>query len=233
MPSIVTGACLAALVLVGAAGCLGNEGGANRTGESRPTTAAGGFEKLESRPLHLPRVDLHGRSVREHGVAGRCVEGSGVAVNAIVLPHIPGVAALGPTGARERYGPVYAALPEGAPRIVLLSLLPTVGDSRWRLVPTLWISRPDYDGPVLVRGGRLDQAGALGFGDGLPPRTSLRLPAGEWPLTRLGSREGGSARQAGWRVTAIPTLVRAPGCYAFQVDGLGFSYVLAFGAQSR
>jgi hypothetical protein len=44
-------------------------------------------------------------------------------------------------------------------------LLPTAGDSRWRLVRTLWISRP------------------------------------------------------------------SPGCNAFQVDGLGFSYVLAFGAQ--
>jgi hypothetical protein len=234
MPSIVTGACLAALVLVGAAGCLGNQEGAKRTGESRETTAAGGFEKLESRPLHFPRVTLRGPSIREHGVAGRCVEEpAGIAVNAIVLPHIPGVAALGPVGARARYGPVYAALPEGAPRIVLLSLLPTVRASRWHLVRTIWISSASYDGPVLVRGGRLDQAGVLGFGDGLPPRTSLRLPAGGWPLTRLGSREGGSARQAGWRVTAIPTLVRAPGCYAFQVDGLGFSYVLAFGAQSR
>lgn len=43
----------------------------------------------------------------------------------------------------------------------------------------------------------------------------------------------GAAVRAGWRVTSVPTLVRAPGCYAFQVDGLGFSYVLAFGVQSR
>ena len=190
---------------------------------------------LERRPLDLPHIDLHGRSIRESGVAGRCVEGRyGVPVNAIVLREIPGVAALGPwpPGPSHTRGPVYAALTEGAPRIVVLSLSPSVGDSRWRLVRTIWISRPDYDGPVLVRGGRLDRPGTLGFGDGLPPRTSLRLPAGGWPLTRLGSREGGSARQAGWRVTAIPTLVRAPGCYAFQVDGLGFSYVLAFGVQS-
>jgi hypothetical protein len=225
---------LAALLVTVTAGCLGGEGGANQTSESRPPTAADGFEMLERRPLHLSRVELRGRSIREYGIAGRCVEGpAGIPVNAIVPPHIPGVAALGPVGARARYGPVYAALPEGAPRIVLLSLLPTVGDSRWRLVRTLWISHPRYNGPTLVRGGRLDRAGVLGFGHGLPPRTSLRLPAGVWPRTRLGSREGGSARQAGWRVTAIPTLVRVPGCYAFQVDGLGFSYVLAFGVQSR
>jgi hypothetical protein len=228
-----TRAGLSALLLAGAVGgCLG-DGGANQTGERGEMTVADGLVKLESRPLHLPRVNLRGPSIREHGVAGRCVEGRGVAVNAIVLPHIPAVAALGPIGARERHGPVYAALPEGAPRIVLLSLLPTVGDSRWRLVRTIWISRPDYDGPVLVRGGRLDRAGVLGFGEGLPPRMSLRLPAGDWPVTRLGSREGEAARQAGWRVTAIPTLVRSTGCFAFQVDGLGFSYVLAFGVQSR
>jgi hypothetical protein len=229
----VTCAGLAALLLSGAGGCLGDEGGVNQTGESRPATVADGFEMLERRPLDLPHVDLHGRSIRKYGVAGRCVEGpGGIPVNAIVLSRIPGVAALGPVGARERYGPVYAALPEGAPRIVFLGSLPVFSDSRWRLVRTLWISQPSYDGPVLVRGGRLDRAGALGFGEDLPPRRSLRLPAGGWSGTGIGSREGGSARRAGWRVTAVPTLIRSPGCYAFQVDGLGFSYVLAFGAQA-
>jgi hypothetical protein len=232
MFSIVTRAGVAALVLLGAAGCLGDEG-ATRSGGSRDATTAGEFETLESRPLVLPRVDLRGPSIRKHGVAGRCVEGSGVAVNAIVLPHIPGVAALGPVGPRERYGPVYAALPEGAPRIVILSLLPTLGNSRWRLVRTLWISRPSYQGPVLVRGGRLERSGTIAFGEELPPRPTLRLPAGGWPRTGIGPREGGVAIRAGWRATSVPTLVRAPGCYAFQIDGLGFSYVLAFGVQSR
>lgn len=225
-------ACLVALLITGAAGCLGGGGGAIQASESRPPTAAEAFEMLERRPLDLPRVDLHGRSIREYGIAGRCVEGSGVPVNAIVLPRIPGVAALGPVGERERYGPVYAALPEGAPRLVFLAGLPRIGDSRWRLVRTLWISDPRYDGPVLVRGGRLDRVGMLGFGDDLPPRRSLRLPAGGWWETDIGSREGGSARDAGWRVTAVPTLIRSPGCYAFKVDGLEFSYVLAFGVQA-
>lgn len=224
---------LAILLLLGAAGCLGDDGGANQASTRRPATAADGFEVLDRRPLDLPHVDLHGRSIRRYGVAGRCVEGpAGIPVDAIVLSRIPGVAALGPIGVRERYGPVYAALPEGAPRIVFLSGLSTYSDSRWRLVRTLWISRPSYDGPVLVRGGRLDRAGALGFGEDLPLRRSLRLPAGGWSGIRIGRREGGLARRAGWRVTAVPTLVRSPGCYAFQVDGLGFSYVLAFGVQA-
>ncbi len=233
---VLSSAARAIVVLVlaaAAAGCLGDGGGGNGSGESRRSSVADGFEELERRPLELPDVDLHGRSIQEHGVAGRCVEDGGIPVNAVVLPHIPGVAALGPVGPPERDGPVYAALPEGAPRIVFLSLVPTLRDSRWRVVRTLWISRPTYDGPVLVRAGRLDRPGTLGLGDELPPRASLRLPAGAWPGAGVGAREGGSARQAGWRVTTVPTLIREPGCYAFQVDGLGFSYVLAFGAQFR
>jgi hypothetical protein len=31
----------------------------------------------------------------------------------------------------------------------------------------------------------------------------------------------------------MPTRIRGPGCYAFQVDGIGFSYVLAFGVQAE
>src|SRR5918995_2662971 len=151
-----------------------------RIGPIGPAAAAAVFRELERRPLDLPRVDLDGRSIREYGVAGRCVEGRGTEVNAPVLRAVvPTVAALGPwpLGPSHHRGPVYAALPEGAPRIVFLSVLPPIRDSRSCLVRTLWISRPSYDGPVLVRGGRLDRPGALGFGEGDPPRESLRLPA--------------------------------------------------------
>jgi len=225
---------LIAVLAVWGAGvsCLGCDLGADGPRDERVSTDV--FRDLEERPLDLPRVELQGGSIRQHGVSGRCVEApDGIPVNAIVFPEIPGVAALGPVGPQRERGPVYAALPEGAPRIVFLRGLPALGDSRWHVIRTLWISRPDYHGPVLVRGGRLDQAGSLGFGARLPPSASLRLPAGEWPpTTGLGAREGGSARRAGWRVTEVPTLLRAPGCYAFQVDGVGFSYVLAFGVQS-
>jgi hypothetical protein len=37
----------------------------------------------------------------------------------------------------------------------------------------------------------------------------------------------------GWRVANVPIQIRKPGCYAFQVDGLGFSYVLAVGVQAE
>jgi hypothetical protein len=237
MLSIAMRGCLLALGLSGAvAGCLGDDGGVDRSRDGRPASTAAVFRELEGRSLNLPRVDLHGRSIREYGVAGRCVEGPGTPVNAIVLRAVrPPVAALGPwpPGPSHTRGPVYAALLEGAPRIVFLSELPPIRDSRSWLVRTLWISRPSYNGPLLVRGGRLDRPGALGFGAGLPPRESLRLPAGAWTGIGVESRGEHVDAREGWRVAAVPTRIRGPGCYAFQVDGLRFSYVLAFGVQAE
>jgi hypothetical protein len=212
------GSLMAALLLsVAVTGCLGDDGG-----------AAGVFRKLERRPSELRSGD-HVRRIGEHGTAGGCLEDIGV--GAIALPATPGWAALGPWPglAQLKRGPVYAALVGGAPRIVFLSGLPAIGESRWRAVRTIWVSRPSYDGPVLVRGGRLDRPGDLGFGSRARPRKELRLPSGSWP-------PGAAARVVeeapkGWRATGVPARIRAPGCYAFQVDGLGFSYVLAFGVQ--
>jgi hypothetical protein len=230
--------CLVAVGLAGAGvGCFGDDGSADVSRDGRPASTAGVFRELEGRPLDLPRIDLGGRSIREYGVAGRCVEGRGVPVNAAVLQEVvPEVAALGPwpPGRSHTRGPVYAALTEGAPRIVVLSAVHRrIRDSGPWLVRTLWISRPSYDGPVLVRGGRLDRPGTLGFGAGIPPRRSLRLPAGAWTGIRGDSGGEVADAQEGWRVAAIPTQIRQPGCYAFQVDGQGFSYVLAFGVQAN
>jgi hypothetical protein len=212
-------------------GCVGDEGGADGREGDHPAPATVGFRKLERRRLDLPTVDLGGRSIREYGVAGRCFRE--VEVGAIALPAIPGEAALGPwPGEAElKRGPLYAALLAGPPRIVFLSATPTIGDSRWRAVRTIWVSRPTYDGPVLVRGGRLDRPGRLGFGSRAHPRWELRLPAGAWPLGDIHARGRGQRLGEGWRVSSVPTRIRAPGCYAFQVDGLDFSYVLAFGVQ--
>ena len=217
---------LAAALMLSAvlAGCLGDDGRREQSGADQ-RRSAGAFRELERRPLELPSVDLHGRSIREYGIAGRCFEE--IEVGAIRLPGVR-VAALGPWPELER-GPVYASLRAGPPRIVHLGVVPTVGRSRWHAVPTIWASRPSYDGPVLVRGGRLEASGRLGFGSRARPLTKLRLPAGDWP--RGDAPKAAERAPEGWRATGVPTRVRAPGCYAFQVDGLGFSYVLAFGVQ--
>jgi hypothetical protein len=232
MPSTVTHAHLLA-VLVSAlvlSGCLGDNGEGTPEGDGRPPV---GDESrvLESRPLDLPRVDLHGRSIREYGTAGRCWQHGAPGVGAIALPVASGWSALGPWPREAELirGPVYAALIGGAPRIAFLSAQTRIGESRWGAVRTIWMSRPSYDGPVLVRGGRLDRPGRLRFGPGAHPGKELRLPAGSWP--RRGAPGSVERAPEGWRATGVSTRIRAPGCYAFQVEGLGFSYVLAFGAQ--
>jgi hypothetical protein len=217
----------AALVL---SSCLGGNGEGTPEGDGRPS-AGDESRVLESRPLDLPRVDLHGRSIREYGTAGRCWQHGAPEVGAIALPGVRGWAALGPWPgeAQLRRGPVYAALIGGAPRIAWMARTGTIGESEWRALRTIWVSRPSYDGPVLVRGGRLERPGHLGFGSRARPRKKLRLPAGSWP--RGDAPRTVERAPKGWRAARVPTRIRASGCYAFQVDGLGFSYVLAFGVQ--
>ena len=249
------GGLVAALVLCGTGtGCLGDDGGTKGSGDGRPGSATAAFQDLEKRPLALPSVEVPDAVSRARSLPGRCWSWGAPDVGAIALPGIPGEAALGPwpRGAGPtvsgsgpdtvdadqelgeavlKRGPVYAALLAGPPRIVYLSQH-AIGQSRWRAVRTLWVSRPSYDGPVLVRGGRLDRPGRLGFGLRARPRSELRLPAGRWsPGT---THPGGRVQPLeAWRVSSIPTRIRAPGCYAFQVDGLDFSYVLTFGVQSQ
>ena len=214
---------------VAAEGCLGDDGEAGKSTEAEPMAAIGAFAELERRPLDLPRVQVPDdaskaeRSFRR--VAGNCFAWGAPDPGGILLRAI-GEAALGPFPGEElERGPVYAALPEGAPRIVFLSALRASREARWWVIRTLWISRPNYDGPVLVRGGRLDRPGRLGFGSPTRPRRQLRLWAGRpWPSQPIDIPPG-------WRVAEIPTLIRDTGCYAFQVDAPGFSYVLAFGVQ--
>src|SRR5215211_1314916 len=218
----------AVLVLsAAAAGCLGDDGEADESAVGAPSAAAiGGFAELERRPLELPDVEVPaataaGRKFPRY--ADDCWSGRAPDPGAIVLSAI-GEALLGPYPgeAKLKRGPVYVSLLRGAPRIVFLSEERRVRGSRSWAVATLWVSRPSYEGPVLVRAGRLDRAGRIGFGWGARPRDELRLRASApWPSQPIDI-------PSGWRVAKIPIRVSDPGCYAFQVDGHGFSYVLPF-----
>lgn len=224
--AVRSGLVATALVLSGAAaGCLGDDGEADESAHGEQRAALGGFAELERRPLELPNVEVPASATAaerefQRG-ADNCWSWGAPEPGAIVLPAI-GEAPLGPYPgeAKLERGPVYAALLRGAPRIAFLSeerMAP--GSSSWA-VATLWVSRPSYQGPVLVRGGRLDRSGRIGFGR--RPREELRLPAGlPWTTQPIDLPPG-------WRAAEIPTRIRHPGCYAFQVDGRGFSYVLTF-----
>jgi hypothetical protein len=203
-------------------GCGDADGG----GLGQPERAA--FARLEARRLHLPAL----------GADKKCP-----LANAVTLAGVPAEAALGPGGptqrgvAKLRKGPVYVAFP-GTPRILDFPATEDGGSAAggWRSAEVLWLSRPSYRGPVLVRGGQLDGPERLGFGRGPRPRSQLRLPAGQWTARRSPLRAWGRTVQprTGWRMAAALTRIRRAGksgirCYAYQVDGNSFSYTIAFG----
>jgi hypothetical protein len=228
MISIALRSALVAVILSGAlAGCLGGDEEAEQRTDRAATVTGAGFAELRRRPLELPNVEVPATATAAEREFRRgaddCWAWGAPEPGAIVLPAIA-EAPLGPYPgeAKLERGPLYAALLRGAPRIVFLSEERMIQRPSSWAVATLWVSRPSYDGPVLVRGGRLDRPGRLGFGSGVRPRWELRLPAGgPWPSQPVDIPPS-------WRAAKIPTRIREPGCYAFQVDGRGFSYVLPF-----
>ena len=91
--------------------------------------------------------------------------------------------------------------------------------SAWGGQKVLWVGSRAYKGPVLIRGRQLDGAHEVRFG-------GAHVPALELHLTR-----SGAATQT-WKGRQWPsyTRLRAPGCYAWQVDGTTFSTVIVFKA---
>jgi len=96
----------------------------------------------------------------------------------------------------------------------------------WGGQRVLWFVGPAYRGPVLIRGRRLDGSDPVRFEHGdNPPAAELRIgeeDLGRWPV--------GTTTAAGQRYRRSYTRLRAPGCYAYQVDGTSFSYTIVFRA---
>jgi hypothetical protein len=109
-------------------------------------------------------------------------------------------------------GPVYPVL--GVAGRAEISLANTSKEGEWYLVKTLWVAPPDFNGPVLIRGGGLDEPGEMRFGEGNNPLASLEL------ITPPGEAQT-------WHDWPRYARVRSPGCYAFQVDTLLYTrYVI-------
>lgn len=92
--------------------------------------------------------------------------------------------------------------------------------SQWGGEKVLWVSDPSYEGPVLIRGHQVDGPNAVRF-DREP---STLIPELQFPPGYTANYSGG------WRNFPSHTRLRAPGCYAYQVDGTGFSDVIVFEA---
>ncbi len=92
--------------------------------------------------------------------------------------------------------------------------------SAWRGGRVTWRSSARYRGPVLIRGRQVGGSGVVGFGEGHVPYDQLQLLDAAQGMPRGPAREWPSF-----------TRVRSPGCYAYQVDGTSFSYVIVFRAR--
>ncbi|MGI8586283.1 MAG: hypothetical protein ACR2M0_01160 [Chloroflexia bacterium] len=90
----------------------------------------------------------------------------------------------------------------------------------WSGNKVLWVGSPSYKGPVLIRGHQIDGPNELRFEHGANPPQELQLD----------TREGGSVPGGDWSNWPSYTRVRAPGCYAYQVDGTGFTAIIFFKA---
>jgi hypothetical protein len=99
----------------------------------------------------------------------------------------------------------------------------------WPGMKVIWRVDPEYIGPVLLRGARLDGPGQLRFGSytgtvgqGTPPGASFQAQA----YAELGYPGQDSTPSP----TTYPSDIRVqtPGCYGLQVDGTNFSEVITF-----
>jgi hypothetical protein len=80
---------------------------------------------------------------------------------------------------------------------------------------------PTFRGPYVLRGGRIDAPGLIGFSGpaGVRPYSALQIPPR--PKPRAGMDVVWSGGYA---------FLTEPGCYAIQIDGATFSYTIVFRA---
>jgi hypothetical protein len=123
---------------------------------------------------------------------------------------------LGFAGTAWGAGPAYPVLAPDRPVLHYLDPIPSQSPffgSAWFGNEVPWaVDRASYRGPLLIRGRQLDGPNRVRFGldSVLTPELRLRSTGIGYPSF---------------------TRVRAPGCYAYQVDGLGFSYTVVFEAR--
>jgi hypothetical protein len=169
--------------------------------------APGTWAKLH-RPLHLPKV----------APGARCPV-SRVSRFDFARYGVP--EAIGP-------GPAYPIFPQPGSRLQFTYPPDPSGPfagSSWSGAKVLWFVAPRYRGPVLIRGGRLNRPDRLRFDRGRVPPKEMRIPRnakGGWPPGQ---------EDVGQRYRPSYTRLRAPGCYAYQVDGTSFSRVIVFRAE--
>lgn len=92
-------------------------------------------------------------------------------------------------------------------------------DERSYRISTLWTNGDGYMGPALVRGDRIDGPGSIRFEQDIDIEPFGPSLVGE--PTEMHFARGGPPGGFSWG--AAVTLTGGPGCYAFQIDGDGFT----------
>lgn len=128
----------------------------------------------------------------------------------------------GLTGAAFGPGPAYPHLGGDEARVGFAYPIPPnsqYAGTGWGATKVIWFVKPGQNGAILIRGRQLDGPNPLRFENGSPRFTSeaIRNPA---PELRI---RGGGGHPA-------ITRFREPGCYAYQVDSINFSYLVFFEA---
>lgn len=186
--------------------------------------------------------------LRHSGCSNRRLAGVATATTALAhtppgmpCPTTPGHLLATGEGIAVGSGPVYAVLGQssstGADERQRHGVLQYAdahaygkGTSGWGGVKVLWVIGASYTGSVLIRGHQLDGSHEVRFNGGLdqlfleyandlaavPPLPGLRL-------VRVST-------DTGWTDWPSETRLQAPGCYAYQVNGLTFSEVIVFQA---
>jgi hypothetical protein len=97
-----------------------------------------------------------------------------------------------------------------------------------------WIADPNYKGPIRIRGGQLDGGGELLLGgpDNHWRGAVIKTVEGTKLYAELEFMESNSISNppSPWRFWPSATFVATPGCYAWQVDGLGFTEIITIQA---
>ena len=102
----------------------------------------------------------------------------------------------------------------------------------WHWNKVVWTRDPQYTGPIVIRGRQLNGPEILRFpakGEGRWPKapelthSSLHVPAVHHRQTD--PTLGGTGW---WEEIFTWVVVRTPGCYGVQIDGVGFSTTIVF-----
>ncbi len=169
-----------------------------------PSIPSGSAEELRARPLALPVVP-----------AGAACP----TTPTVRIEPGPRTGFTGPASVQQA-GDVYLAMSGHTVALRTQDLTP----DGWYSVKDVWVVAGSYSGPVLVRGGRIDAEGPLQLA--WNPTTeqvrSLVIDEASPSLQR--------DFETGWRSVPMEAFVRTPGCYAYQVDGVGFTAFIVFEA---